>query len=102
MAQRQTLPVLPLRGTVIFPGLTAPIDYREPAGSHPRCVSPFGVRDMSGNRTLVVFGAGDEVVVQAGEQSGLVRRSKSSMENDALSPTLSPRGEGDKRLSLPV
>ncbi len=26
------------------------------------------VRDMSGNRTLVVFGAGDEVVVQAGEQ----------------------------------
>src|ERR671938_224597 len=25
MAQRQTLPVLPLRGTVIFPGLTAPI-----------------------------------------------------------------------------
>ena len=25
------------------------------------------VRDMSGNRTLVVFGAGDEVVVQAGE-----------------------------------
>jgi len=30
-------------------GPTAPIDYREPAGSHPRCVSPFGVRDMSGN-----------------------------------------------------
>jgi quercetin 2,3-dioxygenase len=26
------------------------------------------VRDMSGNRTLVVFGAGDEVAVQAGEQ----------------------------------
>ena len=26
------------------------------------------VRDMSGNRTLIVFGAGDEVVVQAGEQ----------------------------------
>jgi quercetin 2,3-dioxygenase len=26
------------------------------------------VRDMSGNRTLVVFGAGDEVVVQAGDQ----------------------------------
>jgi quercetin 2,3-dioxygenase len=26
------------------------------------------VRDMSGNRTLVVFGTGDEVVVQAGEQ----------------------------------
>jgi formylglycine-generating enzyme len=24
-------------------------DLREPAGSHPRCVSPFGVRDMSGN-----------------------------------------------------
>lgn len=30
-------------------GKTAPIDYREPAGSHARCVSPFGVRDMSGN-----------------------------------------------------
>jgi quercetin 2,3-dioxygenase len=26
------------------------------------------IRDMSGNRTLVVFGAGDEVVVQAGEK----------------------------------
>ncbi len=26
------------------------------------------LRDMSGNRTLVVFGAGDEVVVQAGDQ----------------------------------
>ena len=25
MATRQTLPVLPLRGTVIFPGITAPI-----------------------------------------------------------------------------
>ncbi len=25
-------------------------------------------RDMSGNRTLVVFGAGDEVVAQAGEK----------------------------------
>jgi sulfatase modifying factor 1 len=24
-------------------------DDREPAGSHPRCLSPFGVRDMSGN-----------------------------------------------------
>jgi hypothetical protein len=30
-------------------GKTAPIDYRQPAGSNPRCVSPFGVRDMSGN-----------------------------------------------------
>jgi len=30
-------------------GKTAPVDYRVPAGSHPRCVSPFGVRDMSGN-----------------------------------------------------
>ena len=26
------------------------------------------VRDMSGNRTLIVFGAGDEVVVQAGDE----------------------------------
>ena len=26
------------------------------------------LRDMSGNRTLVVFGSGDEVVVQAGDQ----------------------------------
>jgi formylglycine-generating enzyme required for sulfatase activity len=30
-------------------GKTAPVDKREPAGSHPQCVSPFGVRDMSGN-----------------------------------------------------
>jgi sulfatase modifying factor 1 len=25
------------------------IDQRSPPGSHPRCVSPFGVRDMAGN-----------------------------------------------------
>src|SRR6187455_137485 len=31
MAQRQTLPVLPLRGTVIFPGLTAPIAAGRPS-----------------------------------------------------------------------
>ena len=30
MAQRLTLPVLPLRGTVIFPGLTAPIAAGRP------------------------------------------------------------------------
>ncbi len=30
MGQRQTLPVLPLRGTVIFPGLTAPISAGRP------------------------------------------------------------------------
>ncbi len=30
-------------------GKTAPVDYRVPAASNPRCVSPFGVRDMSGN-----------------------------------------------------
>src|SRR5215210_7008313 len=30
MATRQTLPVLPLRGTVIFPGLTAPIAAGRP------------------------------------------------------------------------
>src|SRR5947209_7929585 len=30
MAERQTLPVLPLRGTVIFPGLTVPIGVRRP------------------------------------------------------------------------
>src|SRR6476646_955110 len=30
MAQRQTLPVLPLRGTVIFPGLTVPIAAGRP------------------------------------------------------------------------
>src|ERR671931_351806 len=30
MAQRQTFPVLPLRGTVIFPGLTAPIAAGRP------------------------------------------------------------------------
>src|SRR3954467_13319884 len=31
MATRQTLPVLPLRGTVIFPGLTAPIAAGRPS-----------------------------------------------------------------------
>src|SRR5688500_619131 len=31
MATRQTLPVLPLRGTVIFPGITAPIAAGRPA-----------------------------------------------------------------------
>src|SRR5438093_763665 len=31
MAQRQTLPVLPLRGTVIFPGLTQPIAAGRPS-----------------------------------------------------------------------
>ncbi len=31
MASRQTLPVLPLRGTVIFPGITAPIAAGRPA-----------------------------------------------------------------------
>src|SRR6478672_5516652 len=30
MAERQTLPVLPLRGTVIFPGLTVPIAVGRP------------------------------------------------------------------------
>jgi ATP-dependent Lon protease len=30
MAQRQTIPVLPLRGTVIFPGITAPISAGRP------------------------------------------------------------------------
>ena len=30
MAERQTLPVLPLRGQVIFPGLTAPIAAGRP------------------------------------------------------------------------
>src|SRR3954463_3695230 len=30
MSQRQTLPVLPLRGTVIFPGITAPIAAGRP------------------------------------------------------------------------
>ena len=30
MAQRQTIPVLPLRGTVMFPGLTAPISAGRP------------------------------------------------------------------------
>ena len=31
MANRQTLPVLPLRGTVIFPGLTQPIAAGRPS-----------------------------------------------------------------------
>ena len=31
MSQRQTLPVLPLRGTVMFPGLTQPIAAGRPS-----------------------------------------------------------------------
>jgi ATP-dependent Lon protease len=34
MAERMTLPVLPLRGTVIFPGLTAPIAVGRPRSLH--------------------------------------------------------------------
>ena len=34
MAERQTLPVLPLRGTVIFPGLTVPIGVGRPGTLH--------------------------------------------------------------------
>ncbi|MHC5543671.1 LON peptidase substrate-binding domain-containing protein, partial [Singulisphaera rosea] len=30
MAERQTLPVLPMRGTVIFPGITIPINVGRP------------------------------------------------------------------------
>ena len=30
MAERRTLPVLPLRGTVIFPGITVPIGVGRP------------------------------------------------------------------------
>ena len=36
MAERQTLPVLPLRGTVIFPGLTVPIGVGRPGTSRDR------------------------------------------------------------------
>src|SRR3984893_18798912 len=53
MAQRQTLPVLPLRGTVIFPGLTAPIAAGRPgtlraieaALKHERLVFAVAQRD---------------------------------------------------------
>ena len=31
MAERQTIPVLPVRGTVVFPGLTMPIAVGRPA-----------------------------------------------------------------------
>ena len=34
MAERQTLPVLPLRGTVIFPGITVPIGVGRPGTPH--------------------------------------------------------------------
>ncbi len=34
MAERQTLPVLPLRGTVIFPGITVPIGVGRPGTLH--------------------------------------------------------------------
>ena len=34
MAERKTLPVLPLRGTVIFPGLTVPIGVGRPGTLH--------------------------------------------------------------------
>ncbi len=53
MAQRQTLPVLPLRGTTIFPGLTAPIAAGRPgtlraieaALKHERLVFAVAQRD---------------------------------------------------------
>src|SRR4026208_1819611 len=44
MAQRQTLPALPLRGTVIFPGLTAPIAAGRPGTLRAIEAAPTGER----------------------------------------------------------
>ena len=63
MAQRQTIPVLPLRGTVIFPGLTAPIAAGRPgtlraiesALKGDRLVFAVAQRDIPEARTESVF-----------------------------------------------
>src|SRR5512140_272738 len=79
MAQRQTIPVLPLRGTVIFPGLTAPIAAGRPgtlraieaALKGDRLVFAVAQRDNTDERTSdILYSMG--VIARIGQiQRGL-------------------------------
>ncbi len=71
--RRKVLPVDTRRSAFayIFEGSAAFADASKPFGvlvEKEVDGEEVHFRDMSGNRTLVVFGAGDEVVVQAGEK----------------------------------
>jgi formylglycine-generating enzyme required for sulfatase activity len=46
------------------------LDQREPAGSHPRCVSPFGLYDMNGNVNEWVTLPGEPYPHRAGLKGG--------------------------------
>jgi ATP-dependent Lon protease len=79
MGQRQTLPVLPLRGTVMFPGITAPISAGRPSTLHAieaalkgdRLVFAVAQRDNSEEATPgILFNTG--VIARIGQiQRGL-------------------------------
>jgi ATP-dependent Lon protease len=79
MGQRQTLPVLPLRGTVMFPGITAPISAGRPSTLHAieaalkdnRLVFAVAQRDNSEEATAgILFNTG--VIARIGQiQRGL-------------------------------
>ena len=79
MGQRQTLPVLPLRGTVMFPGITAPISAGRPSTLHAieaalkdnRLVFAVAQRDNSEEPTAgILFNTG--VIARIGQiQRGL-------------------------------
>ena len=79
MGQRQTLPVLPLRGTVMFPGITAPISAGRPSTLHAieaalkdnRLVFAVAQRDNSEEPTPgILFNTG--VIARIGQiQRGL-------------------------------
>jgi redox-sensitive bicupin YhaK (pirin superfamily) len=71
--KRKVLPVDTRRSAFayIFEGAAAFADASKPFGvlvEKEIDGEEVHFRDMTGNRTLVVFGAGDEVVVQAGEK----------------------------------
>ena len=46
------------------------LDQREPAGSRPECVSPFGVYDLNGNINEWVRREGQEPPNRSGLKSG--------------------------------
>jgi redox-sensitive bicupin YhaK (pirin superfamily) len=55
----------------VFQGSAAFVDASTPSGvllEKEVMGQEVNIRDMSGNRTVVRFGSGDEVVVQAGEE----------------------------------
>ncbi len=62
MAERQTLPVLPLRGTVIFPGLTVPIGVGRPGTLHAIEAA------LKGNREVFAVAQRENVDEPATEQ----------------------------------